>query len=263
MSLIQVKDLNVSLHKDTEYILKGIDFTISEHDRLAIIGESGSGKSITALSLLALLPPYMHATGRILIDGVDMLQASERQRNAIRGSTLAIVYQEPLTALDPLMKVGRQVAEPVKLHQKLTGAALNQKVLELLQKVRLDDAERIARSYPHELSGGQRQRVAIALALACRPRILIADEPTTALDVTIQKEILELLDSLVESEKMGLLFITHDLSVAEHISRRMIIMQHGKIVEQGDTDAVIANPRHEYTQRLFKAAKQVSAIPFK
>ncbi|MCR5290412.1 MAG: ABC transporter ATP-binding protein [Treponema sp.] len=262
MSLVSVKNLHVVFRKNDAPIIRGITFELDEHERLAIIGESGSGKSMTALSLLSLLPSTMKASGVVEVAGVDMMHADERTRNAIRGKTLAIVYQEPLTALDPLMRVGKQIAEPVRLHQHLKGNDLTEEVLSLLQKVRLDDGERIARAFPHELSGGQRQRVAIAMALACKPRILIADEPTTALDVTIQKGILELLDSLVESEKMSLLFITHDISIAKQISQRMIIMQHGVIVEQGQTQSVVNNPQHAYTRQLFEAARECAAIPF-
>ncbi|HAH61125.1 MAG TPA: ABC transporter ATP-binding protein [Treponema sp.] len=262
MNAVSVKNLRVLLRSSGKPILDGISFDIGIGDRLALIGESGSGKSMTALSLLSLLPPSMKEEGIVHIGDTDMITAAERERNTVRGSFAAIVYQEPLTALDPLMTVGNQIAGPLKLHRRLTGTAARTEVFRLLDMVKLSDSSRIVSSYPYELSGGQRQRIAIAMALACSPRLLIADEPTTALDVTIQKDILALLDELVRDSGMSLLFITHDLAVAAKISERVAIMQKGKIVESGSMDDVLSRPAHPYTRQLLDAAVKVSTVPF-
>lgn len=262
MNAVSVKNLRVVLRSSGRPILDGISFDIGIGNRLALIGESGSGKSVTALSLLSLLPPSMKEEGIVRIGDTEMITAAERERNMVRGSFAAIVYQEPLTALDPLMTVGNQIAGPLKLHRRLTEKESRTEVFRLLDMVKLSDSDRIVSSYPYELSGGQRQRIAIAMALACSPRLLIADEPTTALDVTIQKDILTLLDELVRDSGMSLLFITHDLAVAAKISERVAIMQKGMIVESGLMDDVLSHPAHPYTRQLLDSAVKVSTVPF-
>ncbi len=262
MKLLTVENLGISLLHSDRTLLEGVSFEMEWADRLGIIGESGSGKSITALALLGLLPESMRATGSVVLAGTEVIGRSESELKAIRGSTAAMIFQEPLSALDPLMRAGRQVEGPVRLHQGLTGAAARRKVQALLERVRLPNPERIAASFPHELSGGQRQRVAIAMALACQPKLLIADEPTTALDVTVQAEVLSLLDELVADEGMALLFITHDLPVISRVARRLLVMQDGRIVESDTTANILASPRHPAAARLLEAARRVTTVPY-
>ena len=213
MMLLSVEDLGITLAATGRALLQGVGFDLEKGGRLGLIGESGSGKSITALALLGLLPDSMQATGRITLAGTQVIGASESVLQGLRGRAAAMIFQEPLSALDPLMRVGRQIAGPVRAPPGPFRDAARREVFSLLDRVRLPDPERIAASLPHELSGGQRQRVAMAMALACKPALLIADEPTTALDVTVQAEVLSLLDALVTEEGMALLFITHDLPV--------------------------------------------------
>lgn len=262
MSLLTVENMSISLASSGNNLVEGINFSIEKGDRLGIIGESGSGKSITALALLGLLPGSMTVTGEVILAGVNVTTSSQRELVKIRGSKAAIVFQEPLSALDPLMRVGRQIAGPLKLHQKLVGEAARQEVFALLERVQLPEPERITASFPHELSGGQRQRIAIAMALACKPEILIADEPTTALDVTVQGEVLSLLDKLVKEEGMSLIFITHDLPVISRVVNRLMVMQNGHVVEDGSTANIVASPKHEYTKKLIEAARIVTAVPY-
>ncbi|MBU2512756.1 ABC transporter ATP-binding protein [bacterium] len=262
MSLLSVENMGISLVGPGNMLVEGINFSLEKGDRLGIIGESGSGKSITALALLGLLPGSMKVTGRISLAGTDVVNSSERDLVKIRGSKAATVFQEPLSALDPLMKVGRQIAGPLKLHQKLVGEAARREVYKLMERVQLSDPDRISASFPHELSGGQRQRIAIAMALACKPEILIADEPTTALDVTVQGEVLLLLDKLVKEEGMSLIFITHDLPVIARVVSRLLVMQDGHIVEEGSTSNIIESPKHPYTKKLIEAARTVTAVPY-
>jgi peptide/nickel transport system ATP-binding protein len=263
MSFLSVENLAIFLNRSRRLLVEGVTFDLEHGERLGLIGESGSGKSITALALLGLLPPSMRAAGRISLSGIDMIGGTEHEKGRIRGSTAAIVFQEPLSALDPLMKTGRQVAGPVKLHQGLSGSACRRAVVTLLERVKLPDPHRIAASFPHELSGGQRQRVAIAMALACKPRLLIADEPTTALDVTVQAEVLSLLDSLVSEEGMALLFISHDLPVVSRVAQRLLVMKDGRIVESGSTTALLSSPRHPYTADILAAARRVTTVPYR
>ncbi|WP_305785482.1 ATP-binding cassette domain-containing protein [Symbioplanes lichenis] len=254
MTLLTVDGLTVG-----DSLVADVSFTVTAGDRVGLIGESGSGKSLTSLAILGLLPPGLPASGSVLLDGVDMLHAPERRRTRVRGRVAAVVFQEPLTALDPLMRVGRQIAEPLQRFQRLRGPALRDAVHAALDDVRLTDTSRIARAYPHELSGGQRQRVAIAMALACRPRLLVADEPTTALDVTVQAEILDLLDRLVTERGTALLFITHDLPVAARVIRDTHVMRSGRIVESGPIGSLIAAPAHDYTRTLVDSARRFDA----
>lgn len=232
--------------------VKGVSFTLQKGECLGLIGESGSGKSVTALSLLGLVasPPGVITGGAVDIEGRDVLSASESEITAYRGGRVAYVFQDPLTTLHPLFTVGDQVAEAVQVHQPVGKAEAYAKAIELLEAVRIPEAEARAEAFPHELSGGQRQRVGIAMALANDPEIIIADEPTTALDVTVQAEILRLLNVLRQERGMALLFITHDFGVVNEICDRVCVMRHGEIVEAGVTADVLKNPQHAYTKRL-------------
>ncbi|XVU29419.1 ATP-binding cassette domain-containing protein [Actinoplanes sp. CA-054009] len=257
MSLLSVSGLTVRSGRAA--LVDDISFTVAPGDRVGLIGESGSGKSLTALAVTGLLPPGLTASGEVCLDGVDMIGAPERQRTAVRGPVAAIVFQEPLTALNPLMRAGRQIAEPLRRIRGLRGPALRDAVHDALREVLLDDTDRIARSYPHQLSGGQRQRVAIAMAIACRPRLLIADEPTTALDVTVQAEILDLLDRLATAYGTALVFITHDLPVAARVIHDTHVMRGGRIIESGPIASLIAEPAHPYTRTLVDSARRFDA----
>ncbi|SEQ37329.1 peptide/nickel transport system ATP-binding protein [Devosia sp. YR412] len=254
----------LSLHTEATRLLSGVDLTITLGERVGLIGESGSGKSLTAMAATGLLPANIRASGNITLAGQPVIGASEHQLNQLRGTAVAVVFQEPLTALDPLMRIGKQIAEPLRRRaardgQRLTGTALDAAIFALMADVALPDPQRISRAYPHEISGGQRQRVAIAMALACRPALLIADEPTTALDVTTQAEILRLLDRLVRERNMALLFISHDLPVVAGIVDRVVVLRQGEVVETGPVRDVFAQPQHAYTQSLVAAAHAFDA----
>lgn len=235
-----------------EPAVKRISFSVRKGECLGLIGESGSGKSVTALSILGLVasPPGVITGGRVTIGGLDALSLPEARFAAMRGRKVACIFQDPLTTLHPLLTVGEQVVEAIRAHQPVGRAEAHARAVDLLKKVRIPDAEQRARAYPHELSGGQRQRIGIAMALANDPDIIIADEPTTALDVTVQAEILRLLRALRQERGLALLFITHDFAVVAEICDRVAVMQNGKIVEAGDTATVLGNPRHPYTKRL-------------
>ena len=235
-------------------LLSDLSFDLAAGQRLGLIGESGSGKSLTSLAVTGLLGAGLSASGSVLLDGVQVVDAPERRLIPLRGRVASIVFQEPLTALDPLMRIGTQVAEPIARHRALRGTALRTAVAEALDEVSLSDA-RIARSYPYEISGGQRQRAAIAIALASRPQLLIADEPTTALDVTVQAQILQLLDGLVEARGMALLFISHDLAVVSAMTQDVLVMSKGVAVERGPIQQVITHPQHPYTAQLVGSAR--------
>lgn len=256
-ALLDIRGLRVL--GDEGALVDGVDATIASGERLGVIGESGSGKSLTALSVLGLLPHPLRAEGSILLGDVDVVTARQRRLDSVRGAIVSAVFQEPLTALDPLMRVGKQLAWPLTKHRGLRGDALRRAVLDALSAVQLDDPERIARSYIHEISGGQRQRVAIAIALACEPRLLIADEPTTALDVTVQAGILDLLDEQVRERGMSLLFISHDLPVVSRIADRVMVMKAGVAVETGTVDQVLRAPAHPYTATLVASARGLEA----
>lgn len=240
-------------------LVHGVDVTLARGERLGIIGESGSGKSLTALAALGLLAypltPFGSATIATADGDVEVVGAASRRLDRVRGCTISAVFQEPLASLDPLMRVGKQLAWPLKTHRGLSGEKLRRGVLDALADVQLPDPERIARSFIHEISGGQRQRVAIALALAAGPSILIADEPTTALDVTVQAGILELLQREVTDRGMTLLFISHDLPVVSQIADRVLVMRDGRQVELGDTATLLRSPRHEYTAQLVASSR--------
>ena len=260
-AVLQVRDLRVSFRQDGEVnqAVKGVSFSVARGETVALVGESGSGKSVSALSTVSLLGDSAIVEGSVTYDGVEMVGADEKHLMQVRGNDISFIFQEPMTSLNPLHTIEKQLAESLALHQGLQGQAARDRVLGLLQKVGIRDAESRLNAYPHQLSGGQRQRVMIAMALANKPEVLIADEPTTALDVTIQAQILELLAELKKSEGMGLLFITHDLNVVRRIADRVCVMKDGEIVEEGPAAEVFDNPQHAYTQKLLAA--EPSGIP--
>ncbi|OPG04184.1 ABC transporter ATP-binding protein [Microbispora sp. GKU 823] len=263
MTLLAVAGLHVRSPEGRD-LVSDVSFTLDAGERLGLIGESGSGKSMTALAITGLTPPGMTVSGSVVFDApglgrTEVVGAGERRLTSLRGRATSTVFQEPLTALDPLMRVGRQVAEPLRRRRGLRGRALDAAVTAALEEVRLPDPERIARAYPHEISGGQRQRVAIAMALACDPALLIADEPTTALDVTVQADVLALLDGLVRERGMALLFISHDLAVVSRIAERVIVLKDGAAVESGSIDDVVNAPRHPYTRQLVGSARRLDS----
>ncbi len=255
--LLSVRDLRVTFGRGDSAVaaVKGVSFDLDRGQTLALVGESGSGKSVTALSVLQLLPypRAHHPAGSIILDGQELVGASDRILRSVRGDRVAMVFQEPMTSLNPLHPIGRQVGEVLEVHRGMTGEAARARVIELLRLVGLPEAANRLSALPHELSGGQRQRVMIAMALANEPDILIADEPTTALDVTIQAQILTLLKDLQKRFGMALLLITHDLGIVRKMAERVCVMQGGEVVEQGDAATVFDAPRHPYTQRLLAA----------
>ncbi|GGA93757.1 ABC transporter ATP-binding protein [Allosediminivita pacifica] len=255
MSLLQVRDLRVRFSQDgnkTEAV-KGVSFDVAPGETVALVGESGSGKSVTALSTVSLLGDAAEVSGSVTYKGQEMIGAPDRLLRQVRGNDISFVFQEPMTSLNPLHKLEKQLRESLELHQGLTGDAARARILELLNKVGIRDPESRLEAYPHQLSGGQRQRVMIAMALANDPDLLIADEPTTALDVTIQAQILDLLADLQKSEGMSLLFITHDLTIVRKFADRVCVMKDGEIVEHGDTREIFAAPSHDYTRMLLSA----------
>ncbi|WP_333828531.1 ABC transporter ATP-binding protein [Pararhodobacter sp.] len=255
MTLLDVSNLSVSFRQDGRVVqaVRGVSFSVAAGETVALVGESGSGKSVTALSTVGLLPDSADIGGSVTFAGAQMIGAKEPELRRVRGNDISFIFQEPMTSLNPLHTVEKQVTEALTLHQGLRGAPARARALELLHKVGIREAESRLNAYPHQLSGGQRQRVMIAMALANGPKLLVADEPTTALDVTIQAQILELLAGLKREEGMAMLFITHDLGIVRRVADRVCVMQHGEIVEQGPTDAVFANPQHPYTQKLLAA----------
>ncbi|MGX9987960.1 ABC transporter ATP-binding protein [Rhizobium sp. WSM1274] len=252
--LLSVRDLSVAFHQggETSLAVDHISFDIAKGEVVALVGESGSGKSVSANSILRLLPypSASHPSGEILFKGKDLLKASERELRDVRGNDITMIFQEPMTSLNPLHTIEKQIAEILALHQGMTGQSARQRVLELLNQVGIREPEKRLKAYPHELSGGQRQRVMIAMALANRPELLIADEPTTALDVTVQAQILELLRQLKAVHGMSLLFITHDLGIVRKFADRVCVMTKGRIVETGAVEDVFSNPKHDYTRHL-------------
>ncbi|GAA6181448.1 ABC transporter ATP-binding protein [Shimia sp. NS0008-38b] len=255
MSILNVKDLRVAFRQDGQLheAVKGVSFSLDRGETVALVGESGSGKSVSALSTVSLLPESAEVSGSVTYDGQEMVGASDKLLRKVRGNDISFIFQEPMTSLNPLHTIDKQLGESLALHQGVAGDNARARILDLLNKVGLRDAEQRLTAYPHELSGGQRQRVMIAMALANKPDILIADEPTTALDVTIQAQILELLADLKKSEGMGLLFITHDLGVVRRIADRVCVMKDGEIVEAGPVAEIFDNPQHPYTQLLLSA----------
>ncbi len=255
MSLLKVDNLGVSFRQDGRDIpaVKGVSFEVGKGETVALVGESGSGKSVSALSTVSLLPESATISGSVTYDGQQMVGAPDERLRAVRGNDISFIFQEPMTSLNPLHTLEKQLRESIQLHQGLEGQALQDRIIELLKRVGIPDPETRITAYPHQLSGGQRQRVMIAMALANNPDLLIADEPTTALDVTIQAQILDLLADLKRTEHMSMLFITHDLGIVRRISDRVYVMKDGLIVEQGQTEALFSNPRHDYTRMLLSA----------
>ncbi|WP_073947852.1 ATP-binding cassette domain-containing protein [Streptomyces kebangsaanensis] len=258
MTLLDVRGLTVRTG-DGRTLVDDLSFTVAGGERLGLIGESGSGKSLTTLAVLGLLPDGMTATGSVELAGTQIIGAPEKRLTTVRGRDAAVVFQEPLTALDPLMRVGRQIAEPLGRRTGLKGKDLRRAVAHALAQVRLPDPERITRAFPHEISGGQRQRVALAMALACEPKLLIADEPTTALDVSVQAEMLELIDTLVRERGMAVLFVSHDLAVVAKVTDRALVLKDGRAVEEGPVDAIVGAPREEYTKTLVASARRLES----
>ncbi|AWN38679.1 ABC transporter ATP-binding protein [Methylobacterium radiodurans] len=258
--LLSVEDLSVTFPGGTRAVDR-VGFTIAPGETVALVGESGSGKSVTALSILRLVDGAAELSGTIRFKGQDLLALPERRMRAVRGADITMVFQEPMTSLNPLHTIERQIGEVLALHRGLRGRRARARILELLDLVGLRDAERRMGAYPHELSGGQRQRVMIAMALACEPDLLVADEPTTALDVTVQAQILALLADLQKRLGMAMLFITHDLGIVERIAARVCVMFKGRIVEAGPTGEVFGAPQHAYTRRLIASEPRGRANP--
>jgi microcin C transport system ATP-binding protein len=264
-TLIDVRGLKVAFRSGQTDTLavKGISFHIGKGETVALVGESGSGKSVSALSIMKLLPypAASHPGGEIAFEGQDLIKASERQMQAVRGNRISIIFQEPMTSLNPLHTIEKQVGEVLKVHRGLDDGAVRSRVVELLRKVGIRDPESRLADYPHQLSGGQRQRVMIAMALANEPDLLIADEPTTALDVTIQAQILELLADLKKEFGLSMLLITHDLGIVRRMADRVYVMRYGEIVEDGDTEAIFAAPQNSYTKHLIESEPKGRAAP--
>ncbi len=259
MSVLSVKNLDLSIG-DT-HVLHAVSFALDDGDILAITGESGSGKSMTALTAMQLLPKRTQVTGEVLFNGRNLLQLPDAEMCKIRGRDIGMVFQEPMTALNPVQTIGAQVMETILIHEACSRAAAEERARDVLTRVGLPPDRFPMSRYPHELSGGQRQRVVIAMAIALRPRLLIADEPTTALDVTTQAKILDLLKGLVEENRMAMLMITHDLAVVAQMANQICVMERGRIVEAGVTQEVLRNHKHPYTRMLFAASQHEVALP--
>ncbi|CAN7477973.1 ABC transporter ATP-binding protein [Mesorhizobium sp. LjNodule214] len=259
MSLLEIENLSLAIG-DTP-ILKGVDLSVAPGEVMGLVGESGSGKSMTALTVMQLLPFAARATGRVTFDGIDILAASEDQMCALRGDDIGMVFQEPMTALNPVKTIGEQVAEGIRWHTRSSRAEAEDRARKMLDRVGLPAAQFPLSCYPHELSGGQRQRVVIAIACALKPKLLIADEPTTALDVVLQAQILNLLRDLVAENRMGLLLISHDLAVVTEMADRITILRHGEVMEAGDTARTLSEQFHPYTRQLAQASMHVPARP--
>ncbi|MFK0690327.1 ABC transporter ATP-binding protein [Mesorhizobium sp. IMUNJ 23033] len=259
MSLLEIENLSLAIG-DTP-ILKGVELSVPPGEVIGLVGESGSGKSMTALTVMQLLPFAARATGRVTFDGIDILAASEDQMCALRGDDIGMVFQEPMTALNPVKTIGEQVAEGIRWHTRSSRAEAEDRARKMLDRVGLPAALFPLSRYPHELSGGQRQRVVIAIACALKPKLLIADEPTTALDVVLQAQILDLLRDLVAENRMGLLLISHDLAVVTEMADRITILRHGEVMEAGDTARTLSEQLHPYTRQLAQASMHVPARP--
>lgn len=258
--LLEVKDLNIEFHDHLipETVVYDFDLELKAGEIVGLVGESGSGKSMSALAIAGLLSRRdMHKRGQILFDGLDLLTCERSKLRKIQGNEISMIFQEPMTSLNPVKRIGWQIEESLRIHTELNKEERYQKAIEMMKEVELPDPERLYRQYPHELSGGMRQRVMIAAAMICNPRILIADEPTTALDVTIQTQIVELLKRMNREKQTSILFISHDLSLVKQLCERVLVMKGGYIVETGLTQEVFAHPKEEYTQRLIAAIPKV------
>lgn len=271
-NILEIKNMHTWFHMDSGIVksVDGVDIELKEGSTLGIVGESGSGKSVTALSVMGLL---MGTTGKIeegeiLLDGKDIVHIGNEERRKLRGSKISMIFQEPMTSLNPVMKIGDQIMEAILMHQKVSKKEAEEKAIEMLRMTGLPRVEKMMKEYPFQLSGGQRQRVMIAMALVCKPEILIADEPTTALDVTIQAQILDLMNQLKKETGTSILFITHDLGVVAEVCDDVAVMYCGRVVERGDVKTIFANPSHPYTKgllgsipRLGDAGKELKSIP--
>jgi peptide/nickel transport system ATP-binding protein len=262
MALLEIENLQTHFRTPdgVNRAVDGVSFTVEAGETVAIVGESGCGKSVTAGSVLRLIPePPGKIKGSILFEGVDLLKLDERAMRDIRGNQISMVFQEPMTSLNPVLTVGRQIGETLRLHQGLGREAAERRVVEMLRLVGIAEPERRAREYPHQLSGGMRQRVMIAIALACNPKLLIADEPTTALDVTIQAQILDLMSELKQRVGAAIILITHDLGVVAEIAERVLVMYAGRKVEEAPVRELFRSPRHPYTQGLLGALPRLGS----
>jgi peptide/nickel transport system ATP-binding protein len=269
--LLEVADLHVEFATADGPVeaVAGVSFTVGPEETVAVVGESGSGKSVTALAVLQLLDGGRISGGSVTFDGRDLAQLDRRAMRKVRGNEIAMIFQDPMTSLDPLYSVGHQIVEALRLHRRISKAAARDRAVELLEQVGMPDPRRRLASYPHQLSGGQRQRVMIAIALACSPRLLIADEPTTALDVTIEAQILALLHDLQREYRTAMLLVTHDMGVVAETADRVVVFYGGQVVEQGPTAQVLRDPQHPYTAALLAAiphpdsdkARALPAIP--
>jgi peptide/nickel transport system ATP-binding protein len=255
--MLEVRDLRVTIGPHLIVHIDALD--LAAGGRLGLVGESGSGKTMTAMSIVGLLPEDAEVTGSITFDGRSLLGRSDTEMARIRGAEIGVVFQDPSRALNPMMRVGRQVSEALRLHRKMGRAERRRRVIDLLEQVQLPDPETLLRRYPHQLSGGQQQRVLIAIAIACDPKLLIADEPTTALDVTVQEEILRLLVQLSDERSMGLLFVSHDLGVVQLVCDQIAVVYGGEAVEVGPAEDVIRRPEHRYTNALLAANPGIPA----
>ena len=256
--LLDIRDLHVTFLSTAKEAVRGVDLQMAPGQRLGLVGESGSGKTVTAMALSGLIERWnVNMTGQVLFEGRDLLACSRNELRAVQGKDIGVVFQEPMTSLNPLMRVGRQVEEVLRIHTDLSAAEIRRMALEAMDQVGLPDPERTYEKYPHQLSGGQRQRAVIASAMVIHPKLLICDEPTTALDVTVQAQILELLRNVSEQFGVAILLISHDLSVVRRLCDQVAVMYRGQIVERGSTDAIFNAPQDEYTKRL------IAAIPKK
>ena len=252
--MLEIRDLHVKFHVRSREAVAGVSLTIQDGEILGLVGESGSGKSVTAMSVAGLLPRHQcDYSGQVLLDGMDLLHAPRAELRKVQGKDIGVVFQEPQSCMDPLMKIGSQVEEVLCLHTHMDRAERRKLALEALAAVELPDPEAVYEKYPHQLSGGMCQRAMIAAAIVARPKLLLLDEPTTALDVTIQAQILELLKKLNRETGMSMLFISHNLAVVRKLCARVAVMQRGVLVEEGDTDQVFLHPREDYTKRLIAA----------
>lgn len=258
--ILEVKDLNIEFHDHIipETVVFDFDLELREGEIVGLVGESGSGKSMSALAIAGLLSRRdMRKKGQILFQGKDLLTCERSALRSIQGNQISMIFQEPMTSLNPVKRIGWQVEESLRLHTNMTGQERYEKVIEVLRKVELEEPEKIYRQYPHELSGGMRQRVMIAAAMICNPQILIADEPTTALDVTIQAQIVQLLKRINQEKKTSILFISHDLSLVKQLCQRVLVMKGGYVVESGEVEEIFHHPKEEYTRKLIEAIPQV------
>jgi len=259
--MIEVSDLGIRLNtsRGPAQAVRGVSFALKRGETLGLVGESGCGKSITALALMGLLPDSAVVSGSVRLDGSELVGLSDANYCKLRGNRISMIFQEPMTALNPMHTIGRQVAEPLRRHTGCSAAEARKEAIALLDRVGLPDAGKRVDAYPHQFSGGQRQRITIAMALACQPDVLIADEPTTALDVTIQGQILDLIADLVEERGMSMILISHDLGVIAENVQRMMVMYGGTVIESGETNAVFTRMGHPYTQGLFRARPRLGA----